>query len=171
MQFLKNISLQQLWQEAVQTFSKFPFVLLSAITGTVAAITLIEKENNSFDENEWLIKLIIVCSAGLILFFTMELLANKYKFSLKARSISWLGGLAFLAVYYYFIQPELRYMIRHLALVLALHLAASYIMFLNQREENAFWQFNKALFLRILTLGFNCSFSCPGAVIQSGCAR
>src|SRR5690606_6285564 len=54
-------------------------------------------------------------------------------------------------VYYYYIQPELRFMIRHMALVLALHLAASYIMFMNQREENAFWQFNKALFLRILT--------------------
>lgn len=151
MHFLKNISLQQLWYDAVQTFLKFPFVLLSAISGTIAVITLIEKDNNDFDENKWLVKLIIVCSAGLILFFTLELLARKYKFSLKARAISWLGGLVFLAVYYYFIQPELRFMIRHLALMLALHLVASYIMFMNKREENAFWQFNKALFLRILT--------------------
>ncbi|NEM99742.1 DUF4153 domain-containing protein [Pontibacter burrus] len=151
MQFLKNISLQQLLNDAVQTFLKFPFALLSALTGTIAAITLIEIEAKNFDENEWLIKLIIVSSAGLILFFTLELLARRLNFSLKARALAWLGGLAFLSVYYYFIQPELRYMIRHLALVLALHLAASYIMFLNKREENAFWQFNKAMFLRILT--------------------
>lgn len=151
MQFLKNISLQQLWNDAVQTLLKFPFALLSALTGTIAAITLIEIEAKNFDENEWLIKLIIVSSAGLILFFTLELLARRLSFLLKARALTWLGGLAFLGVYYYFIQPELRYMIRHLALVLALHLASSYIMFLNKREENAFWQFNKAMFLRILT--------------------
>lgn len=152
MALFKNISLQQLWLGALTTFLRFPMVLLSAITGTVAVITMIELEGRH-DSFEWLLKLVFVSSVGLILFFTLELLVRRYDFSQRGRMLSWLGGLAFLVLYYFLLpdEPELKPTLRHLALVLALHLMASYAMFLNKREENAFWQFNKSLFLRVLT--------------------
>ncbi|MEJ8756161.1 DUF4153 domain-containing protein [Pontibacter sp. H259] len=153
MSFFRNISLQQLWSGAVHTFLKFPMVLLAAITGTATVIALIEFDFKEREQNLWLIKLVLVCSVGLILFFTLELLARRYKLAQRGRALTWLGGLAFLVLYYFLLpdEPELKQVVRHLALVLALHLLASYAMFLNTKEENAFWQFNKTLFLRVLT--------------------
>lgn len=152
MPLFKNISLQQLWLGALHTFLRFPMVLLSAITGTVAVICMIELEGKH-KSSEWLLKLVLVCSVGLILFFTLELLVRRYKLAQRGRMLTWLGGLAFLVLYFFLLpeEPDFKSMLRHLALVLALHLMASYAMFLNRRQENAFWQFNKSLFLRVLT--------------------
>lgn len=151
MPFFKNISLQQLWLGALHTFLRFPMVLLAAITGTVTVLSLIEMESSA--PKEWLLKLVLVCSVGLILFFTLELLVRRYKLSQRGRVFTWLAGLAFLVLYFVLLpdEPDFKSMLRHLALVLALHLMASYAMFLNLRQENAFWQFNKSLFLRVLT--------------------
>ncbi|MDO6390057.1 DUF4153 domain-containing protein [Pontibacter sp. BT731] len=153
MPLLNNVSLRQLWVRAQHTFLRFPMVLLSAVTGTVAVLYLIELEYGSDEKREFLGKLVFVNSAGIILFFTLELLVRRYRLSLQGRFLTWLGGTLFLVLYYFILPEELeaKQVLRHLALVLALHLVASYAMFLNRREENAFWQFNKALFLRVLT--------------------
>ena len=153
MALFKNISLLQLWQGAVNTFLRFPMVLLSAIAGTAAVISQIELTFEQRQQNVWLTKLIFVCAIGLILFFTLELIVRRYKLVPKWRVFTWLGGVAFLSLYFAYLPDELetKHMLRFLALMLALHLAASYAMFINRQEENAFWQFNKALFLRILT--------------------
>ncbi|GAB3197740.1 hypothetical protein ABID22_000769 [Pontibacter aydingkolensis] len=151
MSLFKNISLQQLWQVALHTFFRFPMVLLSAITGTAIVILLIELESS--EPKEWLIKLVLISSVGLILFFTLELLVRRYKLAQRGRMLTWLGGLSFLVLYFFLLpeEPDFKSMLRHLALVFVLHLMASYAMFLNRRQENAFWQFNKSLFLRVLT--------------------
>jgi hypothetical protein len=149
----KNISLQQLWLGALHTFLRFPMVLLSAIAGTATIISLIEWGNTLKAYEQSLIKLIFVSSVGLVLFFTLELLVQRYKLHLRGRVLTWAGGLLFLVLYFFLLPAELeaKQLLRHLALLLALHLISSYAMFLNHREENAFWQFNKALFLRVLT--------------------
>lgn len=153
MALFKNISLQNLWQGAANTFLRFPLVLLSAFVGTAAAIYQVGLEYEQREQNLWLTKIILVSVIGLILFFTLELLGRKYKWAQPLRWLSWAGGLVFLAVYYWLLPEylEQRHYQRLFALLLVLHLAASYAMFANRRVENAFWQFNKNLFLRILT--------------------
>ncbi|CAM3788210.1 DUF4153 domain-containing protein [Pontibacter korlensis] len=153
MGLFKNLSLQQLLRGASASFLNYPLVLLSAFIGTAAAITLTELDYDQRQEHLHLERLVQVSSLGLILFFTLELLVSKYKLDLKWRAILWLTGLVLLLFYYWSlpVDVEPRQWLRYLMLVVALHLAASYAMFLNRREENAFWQFNKVLFLRILT--------------------
>ncbi|WP_242916414.1 DUF4153 domain-containing protein [Pontibacter liquoris] len=153
MAFLKNISLQQLWQGAVATFLQYPLALLSALLGTVAALIRIEIPYNKEHLYTYLDKLMLVGALGLVLFFVLELLVQKYGLDLKRRAMLWLAGSVFLVVYYLLLPRavEERTFLRFLLLVLALHLAAAYAMFVNRREENAFWQFNKSLFLRFLT--------------------
>ncbi|GHA76153.1 DUF4153 domain-containing protein [Pontibacter akesuensis] len=153
MGIFKNISLQQLWRGAVTTFLAYPLVLLSAFAGTAAAIFNSELSYDQRQEHLYLEKFMLVCALGLILFFTLELLVSKYKLRLHWQASLWLAGLVLLVLYFWLLPLELeqRHWLRFLMLALALHLAASYAMFLNRRDENAFWQFNKALFLRILT--------------------
>ncbi|WP_157593701.1 DUF4153 domain-containing protein [Pontibacter actiniarum] len=153
MGLFKQISLQQLWRGAVTTLLAYPLVLLAAVTGTAAGVTLAELSFEQRQRSLYLEKLMLVSSLGLILFFTLELLVRKYKLALQWRLLLQLAGLLLLGLYFYFLPPELedRHWLRYLMLALALHLAASYAMFLNRREENAFWQFNKTLFLRLLT--------------------
>lgn len=153
MGLFRNISLQQLYQGAVHTFLKYPLVLLSATTGTVAAIIRIDIPYDKQHLYQYLNKLILVSALGLILFFVLELVVRRYKFSLAERVMLWVAGLLFLMLYFLLLPGyvEERQYLRFLMLELVLHLAASYAMFVNQREENAFWQFNKSLFLRILT--------------------
>jgi len=153
MGLFRNISLQQLYRGAVHTFLKYPLVLLSATTGTIAAIIRIDIPYDKQQLYPYLDKLILVSALGLILFFVLELVVRRYKFSLAERIMLWVAGLLFLMLYFLLLPGymEERQYLRFLILELVLHLAASYAMFVNQREENAFWQFNKTLFLQILT--------------------
>ncbi|RIJ42907.1 DUF4153 domain-containing protein [Pontibacter oryzae] len=153
MAFFKNLSLQRLWHGASSTFLRFPLVLLSAFAGTAAAIYQLELSYEQREQNPWLEKVIFLSAVGLILFFTLELLTRKYDWARLKRWISWFGGLAFLVLYYWLLPEDLeeRDYVRLLALLLVLHLTASYAMFINRQVENAFWQFNKSLFLRIFT--------------------
>ncbi|WP_018479776.1 DUF4153 domain-containing protein [Pontibacter roseus] len=153
MAWLKNISLQQLYQGAAYTFLKYPLVLLSAFVGTWAAIAGVDVPYEQREQYTYLEKLVQVSALGLILFFVLELIGSRYRLSLLQRAVGWGAGIALLATYYFLLPPELqtKQHLRFFLLALTLHLVASYAMFFNRREENAFWQFNKALFLRILT--------------------
>ncbi|QCR24632.1 DUF4153 domain-containing protein [Pontibacter sp. SGAir0037] len=153
MAFRKLISLQQLYRGAVDTFLTYPFALLSAIGGTAAAIWRAEISYDKLHLYPYLDKLMLLGALGLVLFFVIELVVQRYKFGGAKRWLFLFLGILFLAVYYGLLpkQVEGPQWLRFLMLSLVLHLAASYVMFLNSKEENAFWQFNKALFLRLLT--------------------
>ncbi len=150
MAFWRNLSLQQLLSGAMATFLRFPLVLLSAFAGTAAAIKRVGVPYEKLQEYVYLDKLMIVSALGLILFLVLELLAQRYKYK---RPVLWLAGIVFLGLYYWFLPPELnaKQGLRFFMLALALHLAATFAMYLNTRQENGFWQFSKSLFLRILT--------------------
>ncbi|TPE43627.1 DUF4153 domain-containing protein [Pontibacter mangrovi] len=167
MGFFKNLSLQQLWQGAAATFLRYPLALLSAFTGTAAAMWLTELDYDQRQHHLYLGKLILVCALGLILFFTLELLVRRYRLSLRGRVLLRVLGLALLVLYYWFLPEELldEHWLRFLMLALALHLAASYVMFFHVPGETAFWQFNKALFLRILTSGLYAAVLYLGLIV------
>ena len=153
MAFLKNLSLQQLFRGAAATFLRYPLVLLSAFVGTWAAITYVGVPFEQREQFAYLAKLVQVSALGLILFLVLELVSSRYRFTMLQRTAGWVAGLIFLVAYFLLLPPMLqdKQVWRFFLLALALHLVASYAMFFNRREENAFWQFNKALFLRILT--------------------
>ncbi|MGV3538852.1 MAG: DUF4153 domain-containing protein [Rufibacter sp.] len=150
---LPRLALKEIAQVALQTYLRFPFTLLCAAVGTTAVWGLIGEKRDAF--HHILTKIAITSALGLILFFVLELLAER-----KSNRPGWRWGFialgVLLVVGYYFLLPDvphLKEVSRYLLFMLALHLAASFAAFLNWRTENGFWQFNKSLFLRLLTAG------------------
>lgn len=144
-------SLKTLVQESVQTFYRFPFVLLSAIAGTLTAINLSRLPYDRGESEETHICLILVCGLGIPLFLAFSLLAERKRFSKKISLGIQAAGIGLLAAYFIylranFVQVEF---IRFALFALAFHLFASFAAFTDRNQLTGFWQFNKALFLRL----------------------
>ncbi|QHL87172.1 DUF4153 domain-containing protein [Nibribacter ruber] len=147
---LPRLPLKEIALAAYQTFLRFPFTLLSALTGTTVVWLIIERNSR---QESILPKLAIVSALGLILFFVLELYSERKGNHPRLRWLLMALGVALLTGYYLFLPPEpaFKEVMRYMLLMIALHLAASFAAFLNRGIENGFWQFNKSLFLRLLT--------------------
>lgn len=155
--FWKNLSLQQLGQGAVQTFLRFPLTILSALFGTVICYILVDLDFQEQEQKQYLWKLLVFSWLGLILFFDLELITERYGFSRKNRWFLFGGGLLALVAYYLYLPNRLdgdhmlEYILQLFLFSLGLHLLASFAPYINPKTEHGFWQFNEKLFLRFLT--------------------
>jgi hypothetical protein len=136
-----------------KTIKRFPFELLFALAGTVAATIKIEIENiNRVDEN-WCLRIMIVANLGLLLSLSATLFAESRKIEgknkLMLNAIAALIALSLL----FLINPGIRQAdyVRFFLLSLALHLLVAFSAFISGNNIHGFWQFNKTLFLRFLT--------------------
>ncbi|WP_066505014.1 DUF4153 domain-containing protein [Rufibacter sp. DG15C] len=147
---LPRLPLKEIALAAYQTFLRFPFTLLSAVMGTTVVWLMIERDSN---EETILPKLAIISALGLILFFVLELYSERKGNKPALRWGLVALGVLLLVTYYFFLpqEPAFKEMMRYLLWMIALHLAASFAAYLNWKVENGFWQFNKSLFLRLLT--------------------
>ena len=93
----------------------------------------------------------MVCSLGLTLFLSISLYAERKNFSLSKTWVLNLIGLGLLAGYYFFLRNCFDSMefIRFWLISIALHLFASFSAYTGKHNLKGFWQFNKALFLRL----------------------
>ncbi|WP_345169466.1 DUF4153 domain-containing protein [Nibribacter koreensis] len=147
---LPRLPLKEIGVAAYQTFLRFPFTLLSAMMGTTVVWLMIDRDSR---EESILPKLAIISALGLILFFVLELYSERKGNKPALRWGLMALGVLLLATYYFFLpqEPAFKEMMRYLLWMIALHLAASFAAYLNWKVENGFWQFNKSLFLRLLT--------------------
>lgn len=145
--------LNSLVKSTIATFLRFPFSLLSALLGTSLFIYLHEQDYNS-QSPIYLpaIKLIVTCSLALTLFFSLRLVGERRIIPLKQIFVD-LVGLALLALYYCSLpdKPEFIANVRYCLFTISLHLLCSFAPFIRHNEPNGFWQYNKALFIGILT--------------------
>lgn len=145
-------SFQKIIQETQHTFLRFPLEILIAITGTICAIYATNETNRH--TQELFTKIIMGCSLCLVLFLSITLYSLNDKRSSYIRFISSLisGALIFVFVFQFSERIKQFETYQFLALNLALHLLVSFAAFINKEyNEGAFWEFNKQLFLRILT--------------------
>lgn len=148
-------SLQNVLNATLKTVLRFPLETITAILGTILAIILNEKEYNDPD-NELYRKALMCCSLCLVLFLSVSLffLASKKNTILRFIISFVLGGLIVLFVFNfheYITEIEIQ---QFLVLNIALHLLVSFAGFLPRTyNQDEFWEFNKQLFLRILTAG------------------
>lgn len=153
MVFKKFPSYDYIIRGAVRTLRRFPFAMLCALVGTIAAVALIQMEDA--DRHFTLQKIVFVCALGIPLLIALTALAERR----GRRGASWLGlqalGLLLLVAYYfslparffeYSAQP-----VRFIVLFVACHLMMAFLLYLGKGQANGFWQYNKSLFLRILT--------------------
>ncbi|MGM8361466.1 DUF4153 domain-containing protein [Flavobacterium sp. ARAG 55.4] len=145
-------SFQKIIKETHTTFLRFPLEIIIAITGTIFAIDATNETNRHTEE--LFTKIIMGCSLCLVLFLSISLYFLNDKKSSILRFISSLisGALVFVFVFQFSERIKQFETYQFLALNLALHLLVSFAAFINKKyNEGAFWEFNKQLFLRILT--------------------
>jgi hypothetical protein len=149
------LSLKTLIRESLQTLYRFPFTLTSAIFGTLVALNMTRLPYDAKESEELHACLLMVCGLGIILFFAITMFAGRRQFT-RSRSFLVQGiaaaGLVLYFIYLrlYFVQVEF---IRFALMSLALHLFASFAAYTGRNNLAGFWQFNKALFLRLFFAG------------------
>lgn len=147
-------SLQNVINATQKTILRFPLETIAAICGTICAILLVEDDNR--DSKELLMKVIMSCLLCLVLFLSISLffLASKKNTIIRYLTSLALGSLAFAFIFSFkkdITEVEIQ---QFLVLNIALHLLVSFAGFLPRTyNQDEFWEFNKLLFLRILTAG------------------
>jgi hypothetical protein len=134
---------------------RFPFEFGFAVLGTLAASVFIEISDINLKAESLCMRLIMVSNLGLVLSLSLSLfseshaLAVKHKSLLRVLLIFLVVGLLFL------IDPMKREtdLFRFILLALAFHLSVSFAAYFKKGQINAFWQFNRIIFLRFLIGG------------------
>ncbi len=135
------------------TCKRFSFAIIAAIIGTVFNILLAHLPFNQTNSHHWYWNVVMSCYLGMLLLIALRVLAERKAFNYNIKFLLQLLGIA-LAILYYFSLPDEFMMISTIRFVLfaiSFHLLIAFIPFITHGEMNAFWQYNKMLFLRILT--------------------
>lgn len=152
---MKIPSLSYIYGEASRTIRRFPFVLLASAVAAFCAVWLIGLEYSERSSHEYLYKILLTSALGISL-FTFIVLTLERK---QNRSWLWSGrliGLGLLLIYYLslpdnFLSWKYMHYIRYELFFLGTHLLVAIAPFWEKGEINAFWQYNKTLFLRLFT--------------------
>lgn len=141
-------------RRAADTFQRFPLALIAAIG---AAVVLHRLADISFDEElgaQALYPILMTCVLAVPLFIALPVTAESRNWSRRVRlGASAVAALA-LALYYWTLPYPIKGadLVHFFLLLAALHLLVSFAPFAGRRDEqNGFWQYNKALFLRFAT--------------------
>lgn len=147
-------SLKSVLDAVQKTILRFPLETATAICGTIFAILLVEGENS--DSKELLQKGIMSSLLCLVLFLSISLffLASKKNNIIRFLTSLALGSIVIAFVFSFKKDITEVEMQQFLVLNIALHLLVSFAGFLPKKyNQDEFWEFNKRLFLRILTGG------------------
>jgi hypothetical protein len=145
---MKWPSLIRIKTATTQTIFRFPLEIFCALSGTVLLLWQIEQDNPS----DQVLRLILCAVLGLALFLSLTVIAESHAFNKTKRAIANVMGVLLLVLCWFILAPieAETSIIRHSFLIVAFHLLVS---FAPKTTTEAFWEYNKQLFLRILTAG------------------
>lgn len=147
-------TLRSILNKAKKTLIRFPLESLTAISGTVFAI-LLSEEKNDIQENFY-VKSIMCCTLFLVLFLSVSLYSSAKKTESWLRFLISLLLASLVSVFIFGFSEKITTIefLNYFVLNIAIHLLVSFAGFLPRAyNQDAFWEFNKQLFLRILTSG------------------
>jgi uncharacterized protein DUF4153 len=138
-------------QGAGRAARRFPFVLACAFLAATAGILLV---NSS--EHEPYVRLLAAATLGLPLLFALTLTGERRFAPGDARrwllqGIGVVVLVAFWAMWPHW--PEPVQVARYFELSVSFHLLAAFLPYVGVDEQNGFWHYNKALFIRFLMTG------------------
>ena len=150
---MKFPSLSLLRTQLLDAILRFPLTVLIAVVGTCVASFIVEHKNEA--DNDFLTKILVLCSLGLSLSLAIDLFFESRN---PSKVVFWLGRLGvilFLAGYFFTLPPDFDFIssTRTLLVALTTHLLVSFAPFLFANTTEEFWSFNKTLFLRIILSG------------------
>jgi hypothetical protein len=145
---MKLPSLQKLRKATVQAIFRFPLEIFCAIVGTGLLLWVVEHEG--IDTEEHLLRLVLCCVLGLVVFLSITVFSESRALSKMTRSLLQVGGVFLLVACWFAIAPEEKQagITRYMFLVVAFHLLVSCAP---KTSIAGFWEYNKQLFIRILT--------------------
>lgn len=167
---IKFPSLNYLVAHAKESLCRFPLTIGVATAAVFIANYLIEC-NKNLDNVFPYINAMLALSIGIPLFFCATIVAEKKKIDLKKKITLNLLTTVVLVLIYFSLpakdsthntsMPYIKYGIYNVTA----HLLVSIMPFLFSRQLNGFWQYNKALFLRILLAVLYSGFIFIGLVL------
>jgi hypothetical protein len=157
---MKIPSVSKLYQDAFETFKRFPFVILASILGAVLMIYLIEVDAEPSEDYQYLYNAVMCCMLGISFLLSLTLRNEVFKLDRQKNYLIQGIGVIFLVAYYFWLPEDLSVIdiIRFALYALGFHFLVAFSAFMNkdaghQQNIDAFWRFNKLFFLRILTTG------------------
>lgn len=156
---MKLPSLQLITSQAWATLKRFPLSLASAGVAAVGAIWLTEISRGGDGQNalEHLLLRLGACAAlGIPSFMALAVFAEKSKLVFLKNVLLQLAALVLIVLYFLSLPQDLEkapehHLIRYVLLSLSLHLLVAFLPFYQKNQINAFWQYNKTLFIRFVT--------------------
>ena len=144
-------SLNQISQQTLTVVRRYPLELLAATIGTYAGVQLTFHHGQNAEH--WLLRLMMTASLALPSFLAVTLRGRFRKYSAARRVIEYGIIIALLVLFFFTLNhpPEQKDVMRFFCLAVAAHLLVACAGFLGRGSTAAFWQFNRHLFLRIIT--------------------
>lgn len=147
-------SLQSVLDSIKKTIFRFPFEFIATLIGTIYSLLWIDNINNNFEK--LYIKIIISSALCLVLFLSISLYfeSKKAKEWIRFLTSFILGGLIVLFVFN--LSEKITFIegLQLFVLSISLHLLVSFAGFIPKKyNQEEFWEFNKQLFIRIITSG------------------
>ena len=146
----KLFSLKELMTQSRITLSRFPLTFLSALLSAVLAIVLIENEI----EDPWWVHINVILLLGLPLFTALHVWLENLSISTLKKQLILLGGVGLMGLLMFEI-PYIKmlpqsFVLHFFGFAILFHLLAAFLPFFRSNSIQAFWQFNKTMFLRFL---------------------
>jgi len=167
---MKLPSINYLLAQAKNGAVRYPLTLIFSLIGVNIGIYLVEYE--SVTPNIFPFINVMLCAAMAVpLFFCIEVFTDKNNYNKRYRLLFNIGGIVLLGLLYLTLPtseqtfntsvPYIRYAIYNLAI----HLLVSFAPFIKSKEINGFWQYNKLLFIRLLTSALYSGFLYVGIIL------
>src|SRR5258708_6216269 len=150
---MKFPSLNSLVSSAVSTFRRFAAAIVAAVTVSVFSMLLLHLSYEQTDSLHWYWNIVISAYLGMLLLVALAVFAERKNLGYSSKILLQLAGIAVSVAYYSSLPDHFTVIsnLRTILFALGLHWLIAFIPFTNSGELNGFWQYNKTLFLRILT--------------------
>jgi len=152
---MKFPSLQTFVNSIRSVLLRFPLEIGFALLGTLAASVFIEISDLNLAAEGLCMRLILISNLGLVLSLSFSLFSESHSHSVIKRNLFRLTVLVIIVGLFFLIDPlkrETDYF-RFILFALAFHLSVSFSAYFGKGHINAFWQFNRIIFLRFLIGG------------------
>ncbi len=146
---MKFPSLHHLFTNAKESLFRFPLVIASAFLVFFTSFLMID---GNHEKEQVLANALIVFATGVPLFFSIKVFSEHYQSRLH-ELIGYGLGILILGGFYYSLPTDdsstIFPYVRFALFNIFVHLLISIAPFLNQGNQNGFWQYNKMLFIRL----------------------
>ncbi|MCK4661487.1 MAG: DUF4153 domain-containing protein [Bacteroidales bacterium] len=167
---MKLPSINYLISNSKESFLRFPLTIISSLVAVCIAIYMIEYKDNI--ENMFpYINLLLTAALGIPLYFCSTIFINRINLNKNLKIVSMIGATCLLIVIYFTLPdsnvthntsvPYIRYGIYNIII----HLLVSFIPYIHNKQLNGFWNYNKILFIRLLTSVLYSGFLYLGLVL------